>query len=106
MNSYAIDRQKWATLSIFEQMGNVGAEVGRALRARRMGDDMNFQGALQRGLDLFDATAEVWAAKRSPRVKEVLRAREQFASAALGEGRDDALERYFMQFAVAGRLRR
>ena len=30
MANYEIDRERWAKLTIFEQMGNIGAEVGRA----------------------------------------------------------------------------
>ena|SRR5690348_6184477 len=105
MSSYQIDRSKWASLSIFEQMGNAGSEVGRALAAKRKGDMDQAQAALYRGLDLLDATAEMWAAQKSPRTREILRAREQFVAAI--EGKDDPkLEDYFMQFAVAARNQR
>ena len=30
MGSYQVDRKQWARLSINEQMGNIGSEVGRA----------------------------------------------------------------------------
>ncbi len=63
VNSTGLDRQRWASLSIFEQMGNIGSEVGRALRAKVRGDDELLKGALCRGLDLLDATAEVWAGR-------------------------------------------
>lgn len=106
MHSYIVDRRKWAGLTLFEQMGNIGAEVGRALRAKRRGDEANLGGAFARGLDLFDATAEAWSTRRPSVVKEVLRAREQFAEAVLDAGRDDRLEQYFMNFALAARLRR
>ena len=106
MNNYQIDREKWAKLSIFEQMGNAGSEVGRALSAKRRGDVDRVNSAFYRGLDLLDATAEVWAAKKSPRTREILRAREQFVAAIEGQGDDFRLEEYFMQFAVAARMRR
>ncbi len=105
MSNYQIDRAKWRKLTIFEQMGNVGSEVGRALAAKRQGDTERAQAALYRGLDLFDATAEVWAAQKSPRTREILRAREQFVSAVEESEGDSKLEDYFMQFAVAARLR-
>lgn len=106
MHSYMVDRRKWAGLTLFEQMGNIGAEVGRALLAKRRGDEANLSGAFARGLDLLDATAEAWATRRPAVVREVLRAREQFAEAVLGAGRDDRLEQYFTDFAIAARLRR
>ncbi len=55
-------------------------------------------GALYRGLDLFDATVEQLVQQKSPKLREVLRAREQFA-----EMEDESLEQYFMNFALAAR---
>lgn len=106
MNDYSVDRQKWARLTIFEQMGNIGSEVGRALRAKRQGNIVREQGAFFRGLDLFDVTAEYWAAQHSPRTKEILRARELFARAITTDQEDTTLEAYFMQFAIAARINR
>lgn len=106
MSEHVFDRQKWARLTIFEQMGNIGSEVGRTFSAQRRGNATAAQGAFYRGLDLFDATAEVWVAKKSPRVVEILRAREQFAQAVSRTETDATLENYFMQFAIAARLNR
>jgi hypothetical protein len=109
MTSYAVDRQRWATLNILEQMGNIGSEVGRSIAARRAGNQERFDGALKRALDLFDATTEVLIAQKSPRVREVLIAREQFLNLFFGKapkGDDRKIEKYFMQFAIAARLRR
>ncbi len=103
MSSHVIDQSKWAQMTIFEQMGNIGSEVGRALAAKKRGDVESLRGALFRGLDLFDATAAVWAAKKSPKTSEILRAREQFAEAATTDTANPALENYFMQFAIAAR---
>jgi len=49
-DEHVFDRQKWQSLTIFEQMGNVGSEVGRAFAARRRGDTAAMTGAWQRGL--------------------------------------------------------
>ena len=108
MASYEIDRERWAELSIFEQMGNIGSEVGRAINATRAGKEKRAQGAIDRAVDLLDATVEVLVEQKSPRVKEVLRAREEFLRLFFdGTFEDDAdnIERYFNQFAVAARLR-
>ncbi len=98
MSSHQFDRAKWQSMTIFEQMGNIGSEVGRAFSAKRRGDEAAMTGALYRGLDLLDATAEQLAASKSPRLREVLRAREQFAELS-----DETLETYFMYFALAAR---
>ncbi|MCL2680720.1 MAG: hypothetical protein FWF11_04515 [Coriobacteriia bacterium] len=105
-SSRGIDRQRWAELTIFEQMGNTGSEVGRAIKAQRSGKIARRDSAIERAIDLFDATAAVWAAQKSPRTKEVLRAKEQFLNLFYGEANDadaESLERYFTQFALAAR---
>ena len=40
-------------MSLNEQLGNVGSEVARALRAHGAGDLVRLQGALDRSLELF-----------------------------------------------------
>lgn len=97
MSEHVFDKARWQSQSIFYQMGNIGSEVGRALSAKRRGDEAAMNSALYRGLDLIDATAERLAREKSPQLREVLRAREQFAAL------DETLEGYFMNFAVAAR---
>ena len=58
MSEHVFNQQKWQSLTIFEQMGNIGSEVGRAFAARRRGDTAAMTSAWRRGLDLLDATAE------------------------------------------------
>ena len=106
MSSYQVDRAAWARMSIIEQMGNIGSEVGRAISAKRAGRQKRADGAFDRALDLFDATIETVAQENPHRLKEVLRAREEFASLFFGgafDAKADAVERYFDQFAVAAR---
>jgi len=100
---YAVDRERWKQLSIFDQMGNIGSEAGRTLKLKRNGED--FQAALIRALDLFDATVELLVRNKSHRTKEVLRARDQFLQ-ALFLSDDTTIETYFMQFAIAARINR
>lgn len=108
MSNYQVDRGRWSQMDILNQMGNIGSEVGRTIAAKRRGDNERFNGALDRALDLFDATTEDLAAKHSPRLKEVLRSRDQFLSLFFADKFDDAnnIERYFTQFALAARLNR
>jgi len=107
MNSRGVDRDRWVQLTIFEQMGNIGSEVGRAIAAKRNGKITRMDGAIDRAIDLFDATAEVWALQRSPKTREVLRAKEQFLSLFFDswsyEGAE-GIEHYFMHFAQAARM--
>jgi hypothetical protein len=108
MNNYAVDRNKWAKMTIFEQMGNIGSEVGRAISAERASDVERRDGAIARALDLFSATAENLASQKSPRLREVLRARDQFLGLFFDDNftEADKIENYFMQFAIAARRNR
>lgn len=95
-------------MSIFDQMGNIYSEVGRTFKARQSDDQGRYEQARARAIDLFDATAAALVKQRSPKLKEVLRAKEEFLRVC--ELKDTASERnldsYFMQFAVAARLSR
>lgn len=106
MTGYKIDREYWSKFSFNEQMGNIGSEVGRSIKAYRQGNEKRCTGAMERALDLFDATIELLAAEKSYRLKEVLRAREQYLRLFYdGTFADDAdaIDRYFMQYAIAAR---
>lgn len=104
MSSHQVDRQAWAQLSLNEQMGNIGSEVGRAIKAKRAGKDDRMQGAIDRALDLFDATTETLVAQKSYRTREILRAREEFLRLFYDNTFDadaDRIEQYFMWLAWA-----
>jgi len=105
MSSHEFDRTKWAKLDVFNQMGNIGSEVGRALTAKRQRRPERMQSAFYRGLDLMNATAEAWAGQKRVGIPELLCARELFAESILTDKVDPTLEDYFMQFAVAARMR-
>ena len=106
MNSHVVDKQKWAKMTMFEQMGNIGSEVGRALSAKARGDASSMNSAMYRGLDLIDITSALWARDYPYRNKELLRAREQLVQSITTSNQDKTLEAYFMNFAVAARLDR
>ena len=106
MDSYSVDRERWNTLSLVQQLGNVSSEVGRAINAQRAGKTKRAEGAFDRALDLLDATIDGLVAQGSPRLKEVLRAREAFVALFYDDAFEsdaDAVERYFNWFALAAR---
>ncbi len=109
MKYYQVDRDRWAKFTIFEQMGNIGSEVGRSLKAK-LSNQERFEPALYRALDLFDATVEDLLSGKSYRLKEVLRAKDQYLEVALDpkatQADMDNIENYFMQFALAARANR
>jgi hypothetical protein len=104
---YRFDRERWAQLSFEEQMGNIGSEVGRAIAAHRAQRQEREDRAIDRAIDLFSATVEVLVGTPySYRLKEVLRARDEFLRLFFDgtfETDADAIERYFMDFAFMAR---
>jgi hypothetical protein len=106
MNKYMVDRVKWSNMTIFEQMGNIYSEVGRSFVAKKRGDAVGAEAAVVRALDLFDATTELMVAQKSPRTKEVLRAKDQYLSVLYGDNasQEAGIDKYFMQFAIAARI--
>lgn len=107
---YSVDRKQWAQLSILEQMGNIYSEVGRSFNAKRRNDFKSSRAAMCRAIDLFDATIQELAIRKSPRLKEVLRAKDQYLSLLEETPSSDekiaSLDKYFLQFAIAARLQR
>ena len=94
-----IDREKWAGLSLVEQMGNIGSEVGRAIKSRE--NPTRRDGAIDRAIDLFSATAACYSGRR---LREILRARDEFLRLFYDNSTDfSGIERYFHQFALAAR---
>lgn len=104
MSNYTVDREKWAAMSVFEQMGNIGSEVGRSLSAKRRGNEEMAEAAEKRALDLFNATYESWSMESPTRVKELLLSKGQYLEALKSSNVDNGIENYFMQFAIAARL--
>ena len=107
---YTIDPVNWAQLDIFNQMGNIYSEVGRSFKTRGQDDKVAHDAAIARAIDLFDATIQSQIAAKSPKAREVLRAKEQFLATVtdshVSQASISSLDRYFMQFAVAARLNR
>ena len=96
----------WARLELVEQLGNVGSEVDRAIRAHEAGRHDRFESALERALELFDLTAgdPRW---RGHRCQEIKRAREEFCrlffDPDVPPDSPPGLRRYFFGFAWAAR---
>jgi hypothetical protein len=96
---------RWHELTLMEQLGNIGSEVGRATRAKSKGDEQRFAGALDRALELFDLTLadNRWR----DRFREVARAREIVCDFLVGDNEygstAESLDRYFLPFAMAAR---
>ncbi|OGF64165.1 hypothetical protein A2661_00260 [Candidatus Giovannonibacteria bacterium RIFCSPHIGHO2_01_FULL_45_24] len=96
----------WSRFSLAEQLGNIGSEVSRADNWQAK-DKKLYDGAVERALELFDLTLE--DKRWRGRLIEIARAREVFCDAISG-GREyksslEDLEKYFLQFASASRMK-
>ena len=97
---------QWFELSLMVQLGNIGTEVARAVRAKESGNEARAWNALVRALELFDLTM---ADRRwlGPRLHEICRAREVVCDFLVGDNvyasSAESLDRYFLPFAVAAR---
>lgn len=97
---------QWFELSLMAQLGNIGTEVARSVRAKESGNEARAWNALVRALELFDLTM---ADRRwhGPRLREICRAREVVCDFLVGDNvyasSAESLDRYFLPFAVAAR---
>ena len=101
---------QWWTLSLFEQLGNVGSEVSRTIRWRSRNPDMA-KGAFYRALDLMDLTLADPRYRHSPaRLREIARTREVMVDFFAGSNQygshEVGLQKYFDAFALAARRQR
>ena len=97
---------RWQTLTLAEQLGNIGSEVGRAIRAKANQDDRRLEGALTQALDVFDLSLAN-ARWQGSKVREIARAREITCDYLAGDNAygstAESLDAYFTQFAVLAR---
>lgn len=96
---------RWQTLSLIEQMANVGSEVERALAWQTKGDKAGSQAAFERALELIDLTLA--DPRHQGRRKEIARVRENlvdfFAGGNEYQTKAQQLSNYFFAFAFAAR---
>ena len=97
---------RWLKMSLSEQLGNVGSEVGRATNWQKKGNLEQTKKALDRGLELLDFTIAD-ARWSGPRLKELCRSRELLVDVFYGKNQyndsPEALEKYFYYYAVEAR---
>lgn len=94
----------WSTLSLAEQLGNIGSEVGRVKREQSK-NSPSFQNAVDRTLELFDLTLA--DTRWRGRLQEIARAREVFCDALFGgeeyKSTLEDIDRYFLNFGMLAR---
>ena len=96
---------RWQSLTLAEQLANIGSEVGRAARARAHGNEQRLGPALDRALELFDLTLA--DSRWQGRLKEIARSREVCCDFLVGDNEygstTESLDAYFLPFAALAR---
>lgn len=101
--------ERWFKFSLFEQLANVGADVGRTINWRNKGNMIDSAMAFERALELLDLTI-IDQKNKGPRLKELLRVREALKDHFLGDNvyatTDNQWENYFYDFNYAAAIAR
>jgi len=98
------DEERWHTLPLNQQMGNIGSEISRAINWKERNNDL-YEKAIFRALELIDITLS--DNRLINRLKEITRLREVVCDAYLG-GKEygstlESIEKYLNQFALSAR---
>lgn len=106
MNTFHTDLNKtWNSYSIFEQMANIGAEVGRSISWKKKNNHQMSINAFYRALELIDFT--VADLKNVNKLSEILKMREILVDYTIGENiynsNEENWNKYFFQFNLATR---
>jgi hypothetical protein len=95
---------QWFQMSFYEQMGNIGSEVGRARKWQHKNQKF-FESSFFRAIELLTLTID--DPRWRSRLKELCRAKEVLGDAFYGghlyNSDFASLEKYFYHFAVAAR---
>lgn len=101
---------RWFTLSIVEQLANVGSDFERAARWHQQGEREHFERAFDRMLELLDLTIADPRWKGLHRLKELLRLREVLCDLFCGDNvyqtTFEDIQKYFLYFGIAARANR
>ena len=99
---------RWFEFSFYEQMANIGAEIGRAIKWKNKGNVAYSRLAFERGLELLSLTIDDLK-NRGPKLKELCRLYEVLVDYFRGKNEyastDENLEKYFMFFNYMARVK-
>lgn len=101
--------EQWFTMTLAEQLGNIGSDFERAVRWKEKQQPELFDSAIARMLELLDLTL---ADKRwyNHRLKELARLREEVCATLFGDRFNDqainGLQHYFLSMASLARRER
>ena len=102
-----VNRDKWFSLSLAEQLGNTGSEIDRYVNLLKREEPENAQIAFYRAVDLLDLTKQSPKISRAQR-KEVAKVKEVICDSVVNAGGNyntpiEYFQKYFMDFALVAR---
>lgn len=98
---------RWNTMTLAEQLGNIGSDFERALRWKEKGQEKLFESAVVRTLELIDLTLadQRW---HNYRLKEIARLRDEVCSVLFSEQPSQisgqGLQKYFLSMAISSKI--
>ena len=106
MNIFHTDlSQDWNSYSIYEQMANIGAEVGRSINWKKKNNSKMSLNAFYRALELIDFT--IADERNKNRLSEILKMRELLLDYSIGENiyhsTSGGWNKYFYYYNLAAR---
>lgn len=97
---------KWFSFTLAEQLGNVGSEYERVIKAKIAGDEDHADSAQNRFLELIDLSLADQRWSGAPR-RELARLREQsLVEFEYLSNSSEGLSRYYLHFAILARAGR
>jgi hypothetical protein len=100
-----LTQDRWSSMTVEEQLGNIGSEVHRAILHRKKPD--LFLHTVARALELFEFTIDDPKWRVSCRLREITRVKELFCAAVLGSDEYNTtledLDKYFFFYACIAR---
>lgn len=102
-----LTKERWFSLSFFEQMANLGSEVSRAIKWKKK-DPERSKYAFESALELLDLTIEDTKNKKRSKLEELCRLREVLADYFCFDNiygsNDEKWNNYFYGFNYAASL--
>lgn len=100
-----LSRERWAQMSLAEQMANIGSEISRAVHWRNRENQEYCHDAVERALELLALTIDAVTVKSN--LKELTRLREAIIDYFYGDNEfassDVLWQKYFDHFNYAAR---
>ncbi len=100
--------EKWQSLSMIDQLANIGSEVIRTINWKKQNNDELSKAAFFRALELIDLTIQ--DPKNRKRLKEVVRTREALVDHFMYDNEyqttDEIWYNYFFNFNYASAMQR